>query len=571
MGAANRHGVRDDDDDSAENEQVGSTRQRLDGSSSSSRNLSGRQTERFSWPQNPPQPNLGPSVGADTVATSVQGRFPTFSTSSGERLSAPSLGIHGQRRLPQELASWPMTASAVLSSHVPEASQLPPVPPFRQYQPRLPSIEPQRQTIHLPQASLTQTTNLGEEDPLTWLMRTNPHPHRLYPASLGLHPLYDEPRFNTDAASALSADRLEATQRRQYQLLGSAPALLQQQQQLVSMYPPISTQPHLQQPHIDLVTGRRSSFPMASAYPSDGTAVGSFSSSSFPLPTQQSPFGTTNATLDASLQLSTPLSISQYIGQGTLPYHSATSSVLQLEPVLHLGQSGGYAFPQMAQTGQNVTAPPSYYFLPGGDFGRAPAQHRRETSGVGETTSDTTPTLAQQLQQVKQERQQQPSTKPRTVVPMSSSLGPDAYFVATERRAYRHESFPERLYRMIVEAERDGLSHLISFTADGRAFTIHRLRHGAGEDNAFEQLVSRYFRHKKASSLRRQLSMYGFLRHRQGPNKGAYAHQLFIRGRPDLLKQIKRVSELDLVLPPSVAAAAAAAAPPAPPGNVKRN
>jgi hypothetical protein len=32
-----------------------------------------------------------------------------------------------------------------------------------------------------------------------------------------------------------------------------------------------------------------------------------------------------------------------------------------------------------------------------------------------------------------------------------------------------------------------------------------------------------------------------------GTNKGAYAHPLFIEGRPDLVEQIKRISDLELV------------------------
>lgn len=45
--------------------------------------------------------------------------------------------------------------------------------------------------------------------------------------------------------------------------------------------------------------------------------------------------------------------------------------------------------------------------------------------------------------------------------------------------------------------------------------------------------------------------VYGFQRlKKDGPYKGAYHHQLFVRGKPELLTKIKRVSEMDIVLPP---------------------
>jgi len=131
------------------------------------------------------------------------------------------------------------------------------------------------------------------------------------------------------------------------------------------------------------------------------------------------------------------------------------------------------------------------------------------------------------------------------VLPMTSILGPDVHFTAKKRRAYSHESFPEKLYRMLEETEREGNDHIVSFIPDGSAVEIH-------QPIAFEKtIIPKYFRHKQLESFRRQFSMYGFQRPKNGPHRGAYHHQLFIRGRPELLKQIRRVTEIDVVLPPS--------------------
>jgi len=145
-------------------------------------------------------------------------------------------------------------------------------------------------------------------------------------------------------------------------------------------------------------------------------------------------------------------------------------------------------------------------------------------------------------------------------VPVSTSVGPGAYFVAKKRRRYDQESFPQKLHRMLLQVEEDGLSDVVSFAPSGTAFDVIDV-------NRFvEEVLPQYFKHKKITSFRRQLSMYGFRRLRDGPEKGAYAHQQFTRAHTrKQLGQMKRVSELELVLPEGIAtnisADAAAGAP----------
>lgn len=52
----------------------------------------------------------------------------------------------------------------------------------------------------------------------------------------------------------------------------------------------------------------------------------------------------------------------------------------------------------------------------------------------------------------------------------------------------------------------------------------------------------RWFRQKKVTSFQRQLNTYGFVRIAQGPDKGAYYHELFLRGRQELAQYIRRAA-----------------------------
>jgi hypothetical protein len=96
------------------------------------------------------------------------------------------------------------------------------------------------------------------------------------------------------------------------------------------------------------------------------------------------------------------------------------------------------------------------------------------------------------------------------------------------------ESFPGKLYRLLAEVEREGNTHIVSFTPDEKAFMIH------DRDAFMNDVAPKYFRQSRFTSFVRQLNLYGFGRLSYGPNRGAFAHSHFLRGRPELVGEIQR-------------------------------
>jgi hypothetical protein len=96
------------------------------------------------------------------------------------------------------------------------------------------------------------------------------------------------------------------------------------------------------------------------------------------------------------------------------------------------------------------------------------------------------------------------------------------------------EPFPEKLHRLLRETEVAGKSDIISFVANGHAFLIHK------PERFFKEIVPLYFNHKRLSSFKRQLNLYGFELISNGPARGAYYHKLFDKSRPELCLKMRR-------------------------------
>lgn len=102
-------------------------------------------------------------------------------------------------------------------------------------------------------------------------------------------------------------------------------------------------------------------------------------------------------------------------------------------------------------------------------------------------------------------------------------------------RKGRTGTFPQKLHQMLSDLEsEEGGTAIASYLPHGRAFAIHK-------PNEFvKRIMPKYFRMSRFSSFQRQLNLYEFVRVTDGPDKGAYYHELFMRGRPILASQIRR-------------------------------
>lgn len=106
-----------------------------------------------------------------------------------------------------------------------------------------------------------------------------------------------------------------------------------------------------------------------------------------------------------------------------------------------------------------------------------------------------------------------------------------------QRRRYNHESFPQKLHRLLTDATVNGQEDVVRFTHHGTRWEIV-------DTTRFQALLPRYFRHGKISSFRRLLAMYDFKRLTGTWNQGTFEHPYFRQDKPELLKHVVRVVTL---------------------------
>ena len=99
--------------------------------------------------------------------------------------------------------------------------------------------------------------------------------------------------------------------------------------------------------------------------------------------------------------------------------------------------------------------------------------------------------------------------------------------------------FPKKLHDMLEYVEESGMQHIVSWQPDANAFRVH-------EPDAFVELVmKKFFRQTRYKSFQRQLHLYNFSRCWDGPNKGSYQHELFVKGERDLSRYMARKARLE--------------------------
>ena len=89
---------------------------------------------------------------------------------------------------------------------------------------------------------------------------------------------------------------------------------------------------------------------------------------------------------------------------------------------------------------------------------------------------------------------------------------------------------------MLENAERDGYSDIISWMPDGKSFKIHvDGSNDEDDEKAMVIILKETFNQTRFKSFLRQLQLYGFERIYKGPRRGECKHEMFVRGRRDLL------------------------------------
>ena len=79
----------------------------------------------------------------------------------------------------------------------------------------------------------------------------------------------------------------------------------------------------------------------------------------------------------------------------------------------------------------------------------------------------------------------------------------------------QHDPFPQHLFYMLNQTEKDGLAHIVSWAPHGRSFSVLK------RDEFVKSVLPKYFKQTKLSSFQRQLALYGFKRLTQGPDRGS--------------------------------------------------
>jgi len=87
---------------------------------------------------------------------------------------------------------------------------------------------------------------------------------------------------------------------------------------------------------------------------------------------------------------------------------------------------------------------------------------------------------------------------------------------------------------MLDAMDKTGDKSIVCWQPHGRAFMVHKPK------DFVQEVMSHFFNQTKYASFQRQLNLYGFSRLTHGPDKGAYYHNCFVRGKRHLCKGMIR-------------------------------
>mmetsp|Transcript_18785 Transcript_18785/g.29090 ORF Transcript_18785/g.29090 Transcript_18785/m.29090 type:complete len:339 (+) Transcript_18785:71-1087(+) len=94
----------------------------------------------------------------------------------------------------------------------------------------------------------------------------------------------------------------------------------------------------------------------------------------------------------------------------------------------------------------------------------------------------------------------------------------------------RMKTFPEKLMEVLSRSDDADCVRCIAWLPHGRSFKI------IDQDYFMKEICPRYFKATQYKSFTRQFNLWGFKRITNGADAGAYYHQMFLRGMPNLAK-----------------------------------
>lgn len=103
--------------------------------------------------------------------------------------------------------------------------------------------------------------------------------------------------------------------------------------------------------------------------------------------------------------------------------------------------------------------------------------------------------------------------------------------IANNKKGKQKPSFPEMLYQILEDSEKEGTESVVGWEYDGTKFHVNKAK-------VFNETILPKYSGKKTlfRSFQRQLNIYGFKMTKQS---GVYYHALFRRGAPHELNRIR--------------------------------
>jgi hypothetical protein len=147
----------------------------------------------------------------------------------------------------------------------------------------------------------------------------------------------------------------------------------------------------------------------------------------------------------------------------------------------------------------------------------------------------------QKIKKTKRHHSRKLNKKPSrmTKKTISSSSSPSASAssaTATGGNNHQHTTpFPWKVHEMLDRADKEGFEHIVSWLpTEVHGFKVHNSKE-------FVSIVlPKFFRQTKYKSFQRQCNIWGFERLLDGPFKGGYTHDEFVKGNPSLCSKMKR-------------------------------